>query len=141
MALDAGKAQSIDRLGHRGGIVGRRRRKRHGRVAGALTDAADPGGGIAIEDRAIFRKGDFARRFLQRRPVGILGAALDVVDRLARQRERNAQFDERLDYALHRLDALARRLDRLGVAGAYGRERRSPSPPACPRPAAPPDSA
>ena len=51
------------------------------------------------------------------------GAALDVVDLLAIEIERHAQFDQRLHLALPREDVVSRRLDVAQVAGADGRQR------------------
>ena len=50
-------------------------------------------------------------------------AALDVVDLLAIEFERHAQFDQRFHLALPRQDAVSRRRDRAQVAGADGRQR------------------
>ena len=78
---------------------------------------------IALEDRRILGKGDFLGGVLGRLPVGIVGAALDIVDHLAVQFERHAQFDQRLDLALAGEDAVARRRDSAQMAGADRRER------------------
>ena len=121
--LDPGKAQPVDGLGDDGGISGDGRGQRHRLVARAGTDAADIGSGIAIKDRTIFGKGDRAGSFLERLPVGIFGATLHIVDRSAGQREGHAQFDYGIGRTPHGLDAIARRIDRLGVARAHGRER------------------
>ena len=75
---------------------------------------------IAVEDRAVLGEGDLLRRILHRLPVGVLGAALDVVDRLAIEIERHPQLDQRLDDALPREDAVAGRRDRAQMAGADG---------------------
>ncbi len=73
---------------------------------------------IAFEDGAILGVSDLLRGVLRRLPVGIVRAALDVVDLLAVELERDPEFDQRLDLALPREHALARRGDRLEVAGA-----------------------
>jgi len=52
----------------------------------------DPSGVVTLEDRAVFGEGDLARRVLRRLPVRVIGAALDVVDRLAIEFERDAQL-------------------------------------------------
>ena len=60
------------------------------------------------------------RGVLRRLPVGVVRAPLHVVDLLTIELERDPQLDQRLDLALPREDALARRRDRLEVAGADG---------------------
>ena len=55
-----------------------------------------PRGGVALEDRAVLGEGDLSRGVLRRLPVRVIGAALDVVDRLAIELERDAQLDQRL---------------------------------------------
>ena len=87
-----------------------------------------PGGGVALEDGAVLGEGDLARGVLHRLPVRILGAALDVVDRLAIELERHAQLDQRFHLALPRDDAVPRRLDVPQVAGADGGQ---PGPARC----------
>src|SRR5207244_1676487 len=57
-----------------------------------------------------------------RLPVRIVGAALDVVDRLAVELEGHAQLDQRLDLALPGDDALRWGRDVVQVAGADGGE-------------------
>ena len=52
----------------------------------------------------------------------VFGAALDVVDLLAIEIERHAQFDQRFHLALPRENAVARRRDIAQVAGADRRE-------------------
>ena len=82
------QAQLAQRLRDRVGIVAHVGRQRHDRVAGALPDALDAGGRVALEDRAVLGKGNRLRRVLHRLPVGIVRAALHVVDRLAVELER-----------------------------------------------------
>ena len=77
------------------------------RVAGSLADAHNAGGGIALEHGAILGKCELARRVLRRLPVGVVRAALHIVNRLAAQLERNAQFHQRLHFALAGEDALS----------------------------------
>ncbi len=64
--------------------------------------------------------GDLLRRVLGRLPVRVVRAAGDVVDLLAIELEGDPEFDQRLDLALSREHALARRRDRLEVAGPDG---------------------
>ena len=101
-AVDADQAQFAQRVGDRVRIVGHIGRQGHRRVAGALANALDAGRRIAFENRAVLGKGDLFRGVLGRLPVGIIGAAFDIVDHLAVELERHAQFDQRLDLALAR---------------------------------------
>ena len=75
-----------------------------------FANAANAARGITIEDGAVLREGDQPRGVLRGLPVGVVGAALDVVDLLAIEIERHAQFDQRLHLALPRQDAVHRRL-------------------------------
>ena len=59
-----------------------------------------------------------SRGILHRLPVGVVRAALHVVDLLAIQFERDAQFDQRLDDALAGQDTFGGRLDLAQMAGA-----------------------
>ena len=81
-----------------------------------------PSGGIAVEDGAIFSKGQPSRRVLQGLPVRVVRAALHVVNLLAIEIERNAQFDERLHLTLPCNDIVSRRLEVAQVAGSDRRE-------------------
>ena len=56
------------------------------------------------------------------------GAALHVVDLLAIEIERHAQFHQRVDLALPCDDAFSRRLDVAQVPGADGRQRHAARP-------------
>ena len=87
----------------------------------ALADTDNAGGGIAVEDRAVFCERYLSRCILGRLQVRILGSALHVVDLLAIEFERDAQLGQRLDFTLSREDAVARRGDRRQVARANGR--------------------
>ena len=93
-----------------------------------MTDAADAGGGVALENGPILGKGHPPRGVLGRLPVRVVGAALDVVDLLAIELERNAQFDERFHLALPRKNSVARRLDIAQMAGADGGSATPPGP-------------
>src|SRR5260370_40558210 len=103
-------------------------RERHHWIAGALTNALDAGCLIALEDGPVLGKGDPPRAILQWLPVRIVGAALDVVNRLAIELERNAQLDQRLDLALPGDDALRRRRDAAQMTGADGGEHLAARP-------------
>src|ERR1700719_3560531 len=116
----AGEPQLSERLrdGVRvGADVGR---KRHHRIAGALADAADAGGGIAFEDSAVFGEGQKLCRIFGGLPIRIVGATLHVVDLLAIELERNAELDERFDLALSGKDSVSRRRDIAQMPGADG---------------------
>ena len=103
--------------------------QRHHRIAGTLADAADAGRGVTVEYRRDLRRRRSPRGVLGRLPVGVVGAALDVVDLLAIEFERNAQFDQRLHLALPGDDAVARRGDVAQMTGADRRQaRRRPGP-------------
>ena len=79
-----------------------------------------PAGGIAVENGAVLGKGDLSRGVLGRLPVRVVRAALDVVDRLAIQLERNTQLDQRLHLTLPRQYAVRGSRDRPRVTGADG---------------------
>src|SRR6185312_2666989 len=98
------------------------------RITGALTDAADAGCGIPVEDGPILGKGQDLRGILGGLPVGIVGAALDIVDLLAIELEGHAQLDQRLDLALPRQDSVCGRLEVLQMARADGGKRHSARP-------------
>src|SRR5204862_7118674 len=90
------------------------------RVAGALWDAFYAGTLIALADGAVLGNGDPTGGVLDRLPIRIAGAALDVGDRLAVELEGHAQLDQRLYLALPGDDALRRRRDVAQMAGADG---------------------
>jgi hypothetical protein len=80
-------------------------------IAAALADADDSGCGVTFENSAIFGEGELARGDLCRLPIGIVGAALDVVNHLAVELEGNAQLDEGFRVPLLGRDAVSRRGD------------------------------
>ena len=121
-SVDAHESQLAHGLRDGVGVVADRSREGHHRVAGPLADAFDPRRGIAVEDGAIFRKGQPPRGVLQGLPVRVVRAALHVIDLLAIEIERNAQFDERLHLTLSRDDIVSRRLEVAQVAGSDRRE-------------------
>ena len=123
-AIDADEAQLAQGLGDRIGKLAHVARQSHDGIAGSLADAGDIGGGIALEDGAVFGEGHLLGGVLRRLPIRIIGAALDIVDLLARQFERHSHFDQRLHLALARDDAIAGSRDRAQMSGADGRERR-----------------
>ena len=126
--VDALEAQLTQRLGNDVGIGAHVGGQCQDRIAGALADAADAGGGVALEDRPVLGKGQQPRGVLGGLPVGIVGAALDVVDLLAVEFEGNAELDQRLDLALARQDAVAGSSDIAQMAGADGGQRDPPGP-------------
>ena len=73
---------------------------------------------VALEHGAVLGEGDALGGILHRLPVRVVGATLHVVDLLAIQFERDAQFDDRFDDALTGQDALGGRLDLGQMAGA-----------------------
>src|SRR5262249_21267766 len=118
--VDAGEPQLAQGLRDGVGILSYVGGERHDRMAGPLPDAADARRPLALEDGAVLGVGYLLRRILRRLPVRVLRTAFNVVDLLAIELERDAQFDQRLDLALPREDAVTRRSDRLKVAGADG---------------------
>jgi hypothetical protein len=93
-----------------------------------LADTADISGGVALEDRAVLRKGQQPRGVLGGLPIRIVGAALHVIDLLAIELEGNAQFDQRLDLALSRQDSVSGCCDIAQMARADGGKRNSTRP-------------
>ena len=82
-----------ERLGNDVGVGACVGRKGHDRIAGSLADAADARGGIALEDRSVICKGQEPCGIFRGLPIRIVGATLHVVDLLAIEFERNAEFD------------------------------------------------
>src|SRR5580700_4370349 len=107
-AVDADKAQLADRLGDGVGIFAHIGWKSHYRIAGPLAYAADPARGVAVEDGAVFRKGDQTCRVLRGLPVRVIGSALHVVDLLPIKIKRHAQLNERVHLTLPRQNAFHR---------------------------------
>ena len=62
------------------------------RIARPLTNSHDAGRRIALKNRAVLSKGDLACRVFRRLPIRVVGAALDVVDRLAVEFKRKTQL-------------------------------------------------
>ena len=71
-------------------------RDRQLRMRTRLLDALDAAGAVAVEHAGVLGEREPRGRLDQRREIGILGAALDVVELGARQREIDPQLDERL---------------------------------------------
>ena len=118
-AVDAAVAQLAERLGDRRRVLAHVRGQAHRRIAGARPDALDAGRGIAVEDRAVLGEGDLRGGVLDRLPVGVLRPALHVVDLLAVQGERGAQFHQRRGQALPGEHPVGRRVDVAHPAGAH----------------------
>src|SRR5579862_193007 len=132
-AVDSDKAQPAQSLSDRVRIFSDVARERHLRIAGSLPDANNPGGVVAFENGSIFGESELPCSVLCGLPVGIVRATIDVVDGLARQFERNAQFNQRFNFALSRDDAALGsrnfgRRDFLQMPGAHRRERRAGRP-------------
>ena len=78
--VDADETQLAQALGDGFRVLADVGGERHDRIAGALTDASNAGGGITVKYGAVLGKGDLSRGILRRLPVGVVRAALDVVD-------------------------------------------------------------
>ena len=89
---------------------------RDGLVRGALGDALDPAGLVAVEDGDVLAQGDLAHGLVQLGQVGAAGAAVDVVELDPRDLELGPQLHEGEDPALRRGDAFGRPGDRRDPA-------------------------
>src|SRR5215831_7942691 len=114
-SIDADETQLVQGLRNRVRILAHVGRQGHGWVAGALPDATDACRGIALEDGTVLSVGDLLGSVFRRLPVGVVRTAFHVVDLLAIEFEWDAKLDQRLDLALARENAIARRGDRLEV--------------------------
>ena len=85
---------------------------------------AMPGRLVAIEDRPVLGERHRAGRVLHRLPVGVLRAALDVVDGLPATVNGTFSSIDRLGRAEPRDHAVGWRLDVAEVTGADRRQRR-----------------
>src|SRR6202051_1745421 len=121
-AVDPDETQLAQALGTRIRVLKNIGGERHDRVAGSLADTLNASGGIALEYGGVLDKGDLSRSLLRGLPVRVIRASINVINSVAIQFERNAQFDERLYLALPRDDAFRRGRDCPQVAGADGRE-------------------
>ena len=126
--VDAFEPQLTEGLGDDVGIGAHVGRKGQDRIAASLADAADISRGVTVEDRPVLRKGQKPRGVLCGLPVGIVGAALHVVDLLTIQFKGNAKFDQRLDLTLSRQDSASRRGDITQMSGADGGKRNPTRP-------------
>ena len=113
------------RLGHSVRIVANISGQGLDRIAGTLTDALNICLRVAVEDRPILGKRDLPGGVLGGLPIGILCAAIHVVDRRPRQLEGHPQFHQRLCLPLSGEDIFRRRRDREQVAGANRRQTNS----------------
>src|SRR5215469_14365380 len=93
-------------------------------VAAGLADADDSGGFVTFENGAVFAEGELARGVLCRLPIGIVGAAFDVVNHLAVELEGNAQLDQGFSFSLLGCDADARGGNRALMTCTHSRESR-----------------
>jgi len=121
-AVDTDETQLAQTLSNRVRILAHVGGERHDWIAGSLADAFYASGSIALEYGGILREGDLAGGVFCRLPVRIVCAAIDVIDRLAIQFERNSQLDQRLDLALPCDDAFRWSSDGSQMAGANRRE-------------------
>jgi hypothetical protein len=101
-----------------------RGQREHG-VGAAFADAGDARCLVAQEDGAVFGVGQLFGGVFGGLPVGVLRAALHVVDGFAREFKGHAQLDHGHDLALAGNDAFLRRFERGQVAGAHGRALRA----------------
>src|ERR1700722_11659278 len=127
-AVDTDEAQPAQALGNCIRVFPHVAGQRHDGIACSFSNASDAGGGIALEYGGVLGKGDLPRGVLRRLPVRVVGAALDVIDGMAIQVERNTQLDQRLYFTLPRDDAFRRRGDGPQVAGADSREQGASRP-------------
>src|SRR5258707_5798305 len=100
---------------------------RHGKpgIRRSLPDADDACRRVALEDRAVLGESHDARGILDRLPVRVLGATLDVIDGLPADGERHPELDDRLRGPRPREHARRRRLDVTPMTGSYcGRRAR-----------------
>src|SRR6202012_2006173 len=103
----------------------------------AATDAVDRRGGVTLEDGTVFDERQLLGGLLDRVPVGVLRAALDVVDFVPRQGERNPKPDKGFALSQVRFNAVGGGLDVEQATGADGRGDRAPGladsdrPPSC----------
>ena len=81
---------------------------------------AQPGGLVAVEDGDVLAQGDLAHGLVELGQVGVVGAAVDVVELDPRDLELGAQLDEGEDLALRRGHAFGRPGD-LGDPAEVGR--------------------
>lgn len=83
-SVAAGKAQLADRLRDRARITADVGREYDPWIAAAFANTLNPCCGVPVENDTVFGEGDVACCFLHRRPVGVGGAALYIVDLLTR---------------------------------------------------------
>src|SRR5262249_21934128 len=121
-AFDTSLAQLAERVGERGWVFAHFVRQVQLRVGGAGADALDARRGVAVDDRAVLGEGERTGGVLDRLPVRILGAALDIADLLLVECDRHAQLAQRKARALAGQHAAPGRVDVLYVAGACRRQ-------------------
>ena len=95
-AAHPGQPQRAHRLADDVRVVADLGGQRERRVGRALPDPGDAGGRVALEDGPVLGEGDLLGRVLDRLPVGVLRAALDVVHAVPADRERDPELDQRL---------------------------------------------
>src|ERR1700729_2202244 len=110
-AIDTNETQTAQALGNRIRVFANVAGQRQDRIAGSFANAPDAGGGIALEYGGVLSKSNLPRGVLRWLPVRIVGAALDVIDGMAIQFERNTHLDQCLYFALPRDDCFRRGRD------------------------------
>src|SRR5262249_24288762 len=92
-------------------------------IAGPLADTDDASGVVAFENGTVFSKGELAGCVFCRLPIGIVGAALNIVNHLTVELEWNAQLDNGFRFPLLCCYAVSGSGNRSKVASATRRER------------------
>ena len=82
-AIDADEPQLAQGVSNGVRVLANVGRKGHFRIACPLTNSHDAGCRIAVKNRAVLGKGDLASGVFRRLPIRVVGAAFDIVDRLA----------------------------------------------------------
>src|SRR3546814_9940978 len=93
-AVYAGQTQLFERVGNGDRVVADIGRQRQRLIGGAFANADDAGGLVAVENGPVFGAGKFLGGIFYRLPVGIIGAALHIVDCVAPQLEWHGRSEE-----------------------------------------------
>ena len=122
-SVDPGLAERVHRLGHRVGVLRHVLAVHDRRMRGALGDALDPAGPVAVEDRHVLPDGDLAHRLVQLVEIDVDGAAVGVVQLHPRDLELGPELDQGQDPPLGRRHTLGRSRDGGDPAQVGGRMR------------------
>ena len=79
-SVDARLTQRVDAPGHAVGGEGHVPVQLNGLMGGAVGDAPQPGGLVAVEDRDVLAQRDLAHGLVQLGQIGVVRATLDVVE-------------------------------------------------------------